>query len=179
LHPDCRALPDLAEECLRGQRAASSAWRAKWIPALRTARWLERKAAETGLPFEVRPDWFPPCIDWAEFRQTLSQFEERVVLVANRFGAPHEVRAGEYAYGNEAPDLIATWHLSPPPWEQRKHLEMRVRVLQPADVKQRTRAKSDAMRTDAAIRKADVEALARIAKRAGCTSHQVSEVKRG
>ena len=141
LHPDCRAVPELAAECLRGQRANATAWRAKWLPAMRTARWLERKAIETGLPFEVRPDWFPPAIDWAEFNQTLEQFEERVRLVSEQFGQPRELKVHEIAYGTHAPDLIATWNMTPPPWEKSSRLEIKVRGLTPVGLKPTRRPK--------------------------------------
>lgn len=183
LHEDCRDNPDLGLECARSaKRSNASRWRATWLPAMRTARWLEQQARASGLPFEVRPDWFPPAIDWSEFNQPFSQFDERVRLVARRFGAPHTISTGSRSWQDEAPELFARWDLDPPPWERRK-LSIQVRAFSAADVRPaRGATKKDANDfSRIKLRSADESRLVRLASSLGCTSHEVSaesEVKR-
>jgi hypothetical protein len=166
LHADCRELPELGAECARSQtRPAATKWRESWLPAMRLARWLERVALESGLPFEVRPDWFPPAIDWAEFEQPMSSFEERVRLAAERFGPPKEVTTATRVYLGKAPDLIATWELKPPPWERRM-LQIQVRTLHPVGIAAARGAvpKTDTKFEPIKLRVADAAALAKLAK---------------
>ena len=63
------------------------------------------------IPFEVRPDWMPPALDWCAFGLTLQVFCARVAQVAEAFGPPDKTNAEHWggSYDDSAPDLIAKW----------------------------------------------------------------------
>jgi len=119
---------------------ASRKWRADHEKAHRGGVLLEEIADRLGIQdlFEIRANWGPLALDWAEHGETLASFTSRVERASRLLDRPpDEVQAkhwnGQFS-ADRAPDLIARWTLEDES-DEFKTIDVFVRAFSPTECK--------------------------------------------